>query len=296
MERSTLSVALLRQRLVSLLKAMPAAQAGDESSVHEARVASRRLRGVLPVIGASTDAGTLGRAQRQVRRITRALGPVRELDVSLGLLAEFEKKGAAPSRAVARVRDALMAQRVSRRRQMLDAITPTRLDKLRKRLVRVAVPDPKHEARPNEVSEALRQAGARAAILRSSIDRAGQLYLAERLHRVRVAAKKLRYALEILRELTHSRATARIKRVKAQQDLLGRINDLEVVIDRTRAVQEGLAASNRRGTIELDGLIRALEDECRAGHAAYVRGRPAMLKLCDEVIQAVVTGTPSAAA
>jgi CHAD domain-containing protein len=296
MERSTLSVALLRQRLVSLLKAMPAAQAGDETSVHEARVASRRLRGVLPVIGASADASTLDRAQRQVRRITRALGPVRELDVSLGLLAEFEKKGSAPARAFARVRDALMAERVAKRREMLDAITPTRLDKLRKRLVRVAVPEVPREPRPNEVNEALRQAGARAAMLRSAIDRAGQLYLADRLHRVRVAAKKLRYALEILRELTHSRASARIKHVKAQQDLLGRINDLEVLIVRTRAVQEGLAASNRRGTIELDGLIRALEDECREGHAAYMRGRPAMIKLCDSVIEAAVTGSPSAAA
>jgi CHAD domain-containing protein len=296
MERSTLSVALLRQRLVSLLKAMPAAQAGDETSVHEARVASRRLRGVLPVIGASADASALSRAQRQVRRITRALGPVRELDVSLGLLAEFEKKGNTPARAIARVREALMSQRVACRREMLDAITPTRLDKLRKRLVRVAVPDVHREPRPDEVSEALRQAGARAAMLRAAIDHAGQLYLADRLHRVRVAAKKLRYALEILRELTHSRASARINRVKAVQDLLGRINDLEVLIDRTRGVQESLAASNRRATIELDGLIRALEDECREGHAAYMRARPAIIKLCDSVIEAAVTGPPSAVA
>jgi CHAD domain-containing protein len=296
MERSTLSVALLRQRLVSLLKAMPAAQAGDESSVHEARVASRRLRGVLPVIGASADANTLDRAQRQVRRITRALGPVRELDVSLRLLAEFEKKGPAPARAIARVRDAIMAQRVARRREMLDAITPTRLDKLRKRLVRVAVPEVHREPRPNEVNEALRQAGDRAAILRAAIEHAGQLYLADRLHRVRVATKKLRYALEILRELTHSRASARINKVKAQQDLLGRIQDLEVLIDRTRVVQENLAASNRRGTIELDGLIRALEDECRECHAAYMRSQPAMIKLCDSVIEAAVTGRPSAVA
>jgi len=296
MERTTLSVALLRQRLVSMLKAMPAAQAGDESSVHQARVASRRLRGVLPVIGARADADTLDRAQRQVRRITRALGPVRELDVSLALLEEFEKKGAAPARAIARVRESLQAQRVSRRRDMLDAITPTRLDKLRKRLVRVAVPNAHREPKPDEVSEALRQAGERAAILRAAIDRAGQLYLADRLHRVRVAAKKLRYALEIHRELTNSRATVAINRVKGQQDLLGRIHDLEVLIERTRAVQEGLAASNRRGTIELDGLIRALEDECREGHARYMRGRAATVKLCDTVIEAAVNGRPIVAA
>jgi CHAD domain-containing protein len=296
MERTTLSVALLRQRLVSLLNAMPAAQAGDESSVHQARVASRRLRGVLPVIGARADADTLDRAQRQVRRITRALGPVRELDVSLALLDEFEKKGAAPARAIARVRESLQAQRVSRRRDMLDAITPTRLDKLRKRLVRVAVPQAHREPKPDEVSEALRQAGERAAILRAAIDRAGQLYLADRLHRVRVAAKKLRYALEIHRELTNSRATAAINRVKGQQDLLGRMHDLEVLIERTRGVQEGLAASNRRGTIELDGLIRALEDECREGHARYMRGRAAMLKLCDTIMESAVNGRPIAAA
>ncbi|MGH9383388.1 MAG: CHAD domain-containing protein, partial [Vicinamibacterales bacterium] len=116
--RSTLSVAMLRQRLVSLLKAMPAVQAGDETSVHEARVASRRLRGVLPVIGASADTNTLDRARRQVRRITRALGPVRELDVSLAMLAEFEQKGATLPRAIARVRESLLAERMSRRREM----------------------------------------------------------------------------------------------------------------------------------------------------------------------------------
>jgi CHAD domain-containing protein len=281
---------------VSLLKAMPAVQAGDETSVHAARVASRRLRGVLPVIGAHADANTLDRARRQVRRITRALGPVREIDVSLGLLAEFEKKGTTSERAIARVREALQSERMARRRQMLDAITPTRLNKLRKRLVRVAVPDAAREPRPNEVQEALRQAGARAEILRTAIDRAGQLYLVDRLHRVRIAAKKLRYALEILRELTHSRSMARINKVKATQDLLGHMHDLEVLIDRTRGVQGSLAASNRRGTIELDGLIRALEDECREGHAAYMRSRPAMLKLCESVIEAASTGQPSAAA
>ena len=47
----------------------------------------------------------------------------------------------------------------------------------------------------------------------AAIDRAGGIYLADRLHRVRIEAKKLRYALEIQRELTHSRATARLTRL-----------------------------------------------------------------------------------
>jgi hypothetical protein len=35
---------------------------------------------------------------------------------------------------------------------------------------------------------------------------------------------------------------------------------------------------------ELNRLIRALEAECREGHAAYMRGRQLLIKLCDDVV------------
>ena len=283
MERSAISVALLRQRLVSLLTAMPAAQAGDEISVHLARVASRRLREALPVLGTRADAQALNRADRRVRRITRALGPVRELDVTLLLLAELEGNGAAPARAISRVRTAVIEERQHRRRAMLEEIKPSRLDKLRKRLVQVAAPDRRGNASGNALAEAAAQASLRAKRLRVAIERAGGLYLADRLHRVRIEAKKLRYALEIQRELTRSRSTAQLNRLKHQQDLLGRMHDLEILIDRTRGVQASLPARNRRAMAELDKLIRVLEDECREGHATYMQGRAALLKLCDVV-------------
>ncbi len=286
MEHSALSVALLRQRLVSLLRAMPAAQAGDEVSVHQARVASRRLREALPVLGIRADADALDRADKRVRRITRALGPVRELDVTLLLLAELELKDAAPQRALTRVRNAVTEERQHRRQEMLDEITPSRLDKLRKRLVRVAAPEAKPLARGSTLAEANAKAVLRAVELKASIERAGGIYLADRLHRVRVSAKKLRYALEIQRELTKARSTAQLNRLKKQQDLLGRMHDLEMLIDRARTVQAKHSPRDRRGMAELKKLIRVLEDECRAGHAAYMRGRAALLKLCDAVTAA----------
>lgn len=295
MHLSTLSVALLRQRLVSLLKAMPAAQAGDEISVHVARVASRRLREALPVLGARADERALDRCDKRVRRLTRALGPVRELDVTLLLLAELEGKGATAPKAIARVRERVIAERLARRHDMLEEITPSRLNKLCKRLVKVAAPDSPSEVPADELAEAAQQAGKRARRLKAAIEHAGGIYLADRLHRVRIAAKKLRYALEIQRELTHSRTTARLLRLKTQQDLLGRMHDLEILIDRTRAVQEKLPAGDRRGMAELDALVRALEDECREGHAAYMQARPAMVKLCDSII-AATEARPTAAA
>jgi CHAD domain-containing protein len=286
MEHSALSVALLRQRLVSLLQAMPAAQAGDESSVHQARVASRRLRQALPLLGVRADADALDRADKRVRRITRALGPVRELDVTLMLLAELGKNGAAPARAIERVRAAVAEERLKRRRDMLAAIKPSKLDKLRKRLVRVAAPASHPVAKGSALAEANAQAARRAVELRDAIDRAGGIYLADRLHRVRVAAKKLRYALEIQRELTKSRSASALNRLKVQQDLLGRMHDLEVLIDRARRVQGQVTPRDRRGMAELKALIRVLEDECREGHAAYMRARPALLRMCATIIAA----------
>ncbi|MGH9172814.1 MAG: CHAD domain-containing protein, partial [Vicinamibacterales bacterium] len=92
MDDRTALLVLLSQRLTSLVDAMPAAQAGDMRSVHQARVATRRLREALPVLSASISTRSLGRVRRQVRRMTRALGPVRELDVALGHLDELASR------------------------------------------------------------------------------------------------------------------------------------------------------------------------------------------------------------
>jgi CHAD domain-containing protein len=266
---------------------MPAAQAGDEISVHQARVASRRLREALPVLGGRADEQALGRAERRVRRITRALGPVRELDVTLLLLAELEAKGTASKRAIARVRKAVLEERQKRRAEMLEVITPSHLDKLRKRLVKVSTPESHvHPVPRNALNEAAAQTAHRAKTLKAAIERAGGMYVADRLHRVRIEAKKLRYAVEIQRELSRSRATANLTRLKVEQDLLGRIHDLEILIDRARGVQSRLSPRDRIGMAELNKLVRVLEDECREGHAAYMRSRPSLVKLCDGLIAA----------
>jgi CHAD domain-containing protein len=220
---------------------------------------------------------------------------VRELDVTLLLLNELAEQGTAPMRAIARVREAVNEERQKRRRDMLAAITPSKLDKLRKRLVRVAAPTSRPVANGSALAEAAAQAARRAVELRAAIEHAGGIYLADRLHRVRVAAKKLRYALEIQRELTHSRSMAQLNRLKTQQDLLGRMHDLEILIDRARGVQAELTPRDRRGMAELKTLMRVLEDECRDGHATYMRGRPALLKLCDAVTASAGQSTTSAA-
>jgi CHAD domain-containing protein len=284
MDHRAALLALLKQRLTTLIDAMPAAQAGDVRSVHQARVASRRLREALPALRTTVDAPALARVRRQVRRMTRALGPVRELDVALGHLDELAARHVVSTQALARVRQSLAQQRLQRRREMLPEITPAKIEKLRQRLRQVS----SGEEPPAEVTAAADMAGQvsrRAGRLLAAMQRAGGLYLPDRLHAVRIAAKKLRYAMEIERELKRSRATARIAQLKRLQDLLGRMHDYEILIDRTRQVQADLATKDRKLTLELDTLIRTLEAACRTDHATYMRRRTSIVKLC-ETLQA----------
>jgi CHAD domain-containing protein len=279
--RATLLV-LLNERLTTLVDAMPAAQAGDMRSVHQARVATRRLREALPVLRVSVDGAAIGRVRRQVRRMTRALGPVRELDVALAHLDELAGERILSPGALTRVRQTIARERLDRRREMLAAITPGKIEKLRRRLVLV-----ERSPRPLEtaaaIAEAEHQVARRAGNLEAAIERAGGLYLSDRLHAIRVAAKKLRYAMEVERELKRSRITARITQLKRIQDLLGQMHDYEILIDRTRQLQADVAGSDRRLSSELDALIRTLEDECRQLHGTYMRRRASIAKLCERL-------------
>jgi len=292
MRRIPLPARLLQQRLLALLDALPAATSGDVTSVHRARVASRRLREVLPVLAEAADSPDLDRAGKEVRRITRALGPIRELDVALGHLQEIGPRTGASVRALGVLRRHLSAERQSHRRVMLDVITPSAAARLRARLAT-------HRGRPGhadhaaEIRTARRRAAARALELRSEVRRAGALYDPERLHAVRVAAKKLRYALEVDRELSRSRAMSRITRIKQLQDALGEMHDFEILLEHTREVQAKLAGSDRQTAHELDAVVHVLESECRDGHAAYLRGRPAIQAMCLQIIRAARAGSPT---
>jgi CHAD domain-containing protein len=275
---------LLKQRLTALLDAMPAAQAGDMRSVHQARVATRRLREALPVLRTSLNDHALGRAERQVRKMTRALGPVRELDVALAHLDELGASNLISGRALSRLRQTIARERFVRRRELLAAITPGKMERLRHRLGRAGQDSDPAPPPVGALDEAHAQVVRRARRLAASVDRAGGLYLPDRLHAVRIAAKKLRYALEIERELKRSKSTARVTQLKRLQDLLGRMHDYEILIDRTRQVQTSIAGNDRKLTSELDTIIRTLEAECRADHATYMRRRPAVIKLCHVLV------------
>jgi CHAD domain-containing protein len=285
MDHCAALLVLLRQRLETLIDALPAAQSGDPHSVHAARVASRRLRAALPVLRKSLDDQAISKARTRVRRMTRALGPVRELDVALQSLEELAGRGVTSARAINHVRRVIVEERSARRRAMLDEITPRRVERLRRELAAVGS-GPEARVRPEAIKDAARRVERRARELARVIEKAGSLYVPERLHLVRVAAKKLRYAMEVERELKRSRAVARIRQLKALQDCLGRLHDLHILSEKTRSARSQVPGIDKRLVDDLDALIDAIERDGRKEHAAYMRRRDSILKLCAAVFEA----------
>ena len=66
---------------------------------------------------------------------------------------------------------------------------------------------------------------------------AGHMYSPEQLHQVRIAAKKLRYAMELAFDGGVKSAAAPVRAVKRAQDTLGRLHDLQVLQSHVAAVQ-----------------------------------------------------------
>src|SRR5688572_4954447 len=274
---------LIRQRLGALTRTLPSARAGEVSAIHQARVATRRLREALPLVARGSSARKLVRV---VRRLTRALGPVRELDVALLTLQELSGQRDVPRAGVTALQHTIREERARMHQDMRRTIDRCRLDKLSEKLLTAAR---KHDALgprpraadPKQLTAARARAARRAERLAASIENAAAIYLPDRLHEVRIAVKKLRYAMEIVRELSGSRALVRIMTLKRAQDLLGRIHDLEVLIARTRAIQGSPNAPTLRVSADMDLLVRRLEMECRRLHGRYIAMRGSLLSICD---------------
>jgi CHAD domain-containing protein len=286
---------LLRQRLAAVVRGLVGARAGDVASIHQARVATRRLRESLPLLAS----GAWGRKlQRVVRQLTRTLGPVRELDVALESLGEFQRSGDASRAAVLLLRHIISAERQALHAEAVRAIDRADFPRLRHKALEALEAHKGQAVTSSQASRraaAQRRAARRAEGVRAAVDNAAGIYLPDRLHEVRIAVKKLRYAIEIVRHVGGARANrasstsslrsapGQLAVLKRAQELLGRMHDLEILIAKTRAVQASPQAPSLRLSGDLDRLVRSLETECRLLHGRYMSSRAQLLEICARV-------------
>jgi CHAD domain-containing protein len=262
-----------------LKRHLPLAVAGDDRGVHQARVATRRLREAVPVLAAGLKGSKAGKARKKIRRLTRALGSVRELDVTLGILDELARAENVSRAAVEEVRAHVITERDERRAVMLERLEHVNADKLERRLSSVA------EALDASAHEDWREVlGARlvkrAKRLAAAVDEAGQMYAPEQLHAVRIAAKKFRYGMELAADAGTAGAATHVRTIKRVQDALGALHDLQILQRHVAAVQVRPAPLRPDVRLALDGLVQHIEAECRHLHGRYLVMTPDLRRAC----------------
>jgi CHAD domain-containing protein len=281
MPPSTSRYTLLQTRLDRLVRLVPGVESGEVRAVHQARVASRRLRELLPVL--QLDPAQTRKLGRRLRKATRGLGAARELDVLQLLIDELQESGRHPPRALQQVREGIRTTRgeMSKRHRTLAADLARILRKLGAAATELEGAD---RGRSRGWRWALDARVARRAVaLRKVVEEAGAVDLPERLHVVRIALKKLRYGVELAAEAAGDRTNMDVRSLKRSQELLGRMHDLQVLIDRVRGIQASLAPTDVTAWRDLDALVLSLERSCRRLHARYVRQRAAIVAICDRL-------------
>jgi CHAD domain-containing protein len=274
---STTRSELLKKRVDQFVRVLHAVEKGDVRALHQARVASRRLRELLPVL--QLDRSTANKLGRRLRKVTERLGRVRELDVLLLLVDELHISGRRGSSALGRVGVRVSKSRDQARKALSARLPASELARLARKINRIA-------AELKDAERATSKAAARnwrwgldarvanrASRLSAAVGDAGAIYLPERLHAVRLAVKKLRYAVELSMEAAGKRGNADLRALKRAQELLGRMHDVQMLIEQVRQTQASLAPPSVTVWRDLDNLVASLEDDCRRLHGRYMRSR-----------------------
>ena len=149
---------ILARLITEFVGQLPGIRDGHPESVHAARVATRRLREVIPLL-AGSHAQEGDAFEALVRSAGRALGRVRELDVMRVHLARLEERFPETAVGVAVARRTLCARQVGARRRLIDSFERLRIE----RGVARGLPTARDNDDPARSNCCLRQLGGPAA-------------------------------------------------------------------------------------------------------------------------------------
>jgi CHAD domain-containing protein len=233
------------------------------------------------------DNDVVRKLSRRLRKLTRRLGPVRDLDVLLLLTNDLRGSRRHSDSALSRIEQSVRRDRDAAQRRLVHKHVYVDLRRAARKL-EVLLGELEDRDRGDSRGRGWRWAidarvARRASMLMDAAREAGSMYVPDRLHGIRLAMKKLRYAIELSSEAAGGRGTPDVRTLKRGQDLLGRLRDLQVLMDRVRREQASLPATDLSGSRDFDALVMALEHRCRRLHARYIRERSGLMALCDRL-------------
>lgn len=285
-------------------------EAEDIEYIHRMRVASRRLRAALPLFSGCFPEKQYTKWMQELTRITRALGDARDADVQIAFLEKnlkrIQKKGEAKTGRTEKdcpsMEPALrfLLQELQERRGSLQKHVLTALTGLEKRRVIGEMQDAF-----TSLSTAFGPGRRRPAL--HGIPPVAAFRISRRLekllsyepwvkepeavaehHATRIAAKKLRYTMEVYSSAYRQGLQKPLARVKKLQEILGDVHDCDVWIDHITEIllrERSLLRSGKKSgkpdtaTIaSLKGVLKDRESERRRRYRQFVTSWYAFLR------------------
>jgi CHAD domain-containing protein len=225
-------------------------EAKDIEFVHRARVATRRLRAALRMADDSFPSKRLKRWGKAIQRTTTRLGDARDRDVQIewlcGILANLTAKECFPG--ISRLLVQLELDRHRLQSKVVKAVDRLEangvLSEMRrktKRILQKITPTEENTVGLVTCSRTRRQILLQLDDLLQHQDCLGNPEDRQQHHVMRIAAKRLRYTLEISRPIYPGQLDEAVDATKRVQSLLGDIHDCDVWIEHLDAflVAEG---------------------------------------------------------
>ncbi len=204
----------------------------DPESVHQARVATRRLRSDLGTFGHFVDSEWASELHADLRWIGSELGLVRDIEVQRDRLRSHAGRLPAPeAESARRVIRRLDADRAAAKADLLAMLREPRYENVRADLAAAAA-DPKFtSAARARASVALKPVvHHRWKKLRRAVRNLGDHPPDEALHAIRRRAKQCRYAAEATEPAFGKPARRLARATAAVQDVLGEHHDAVVAV------------------------------------------------------------------
>jgi len=252
---------------------------GDADAVHDARVATRRIRELLRLLRFDESRGD-DDITGAFAAIGRALGRVRDVDVRLTLIRELEMHTPQAAPSLVLVRQHFEANRLKRVRRLIKTLERLEIDKL---LATVT------ETCRGSVRMRLASAGWRGQVRDLVVERARMaieeiahatgVYFPNRAHRARVAIKRLRYTAEILEATGGRQLHPIIKSLSKVQGILGDLHDRQDLGDWLwrHHKRDGVDAGHVKVTRQV------LAADVQEMHRKYLSNRAAVRAACAEI-------------
>lgn len=240
MSITEVALANLRRYLSAWHRHEPGARLGDDpEELHDLRVAGRRLDGILRQFRSSLPAEYV-RIRPALKKVLRALGEVRDLDVALIELKSFSRACPECGPGSEALQHHLESDRARSRARMLSALDSATLQKSLQQLTsllsapssgpsQASSADTAQRVAPQMLRQRYRKVRKCADLLKSGSS-------VEAYHEVRGHVKKMRYAVEAVAVIFGKPAEEMLRALRRWQEKLGVQQDAAVAGRRLKAL------------------------------------------------------------